>query len=236
MTTSRHPVPGLRLERPHWEAGRVVVGVDEVGRGAWAGPLTVGAVALLPAPRILGLRDSKVLGAPRREELARRIHARARAVGIGEAAPQEIDARGLSGALRLAARRAVAALGVPVEVLLLDGSWDFLAHASGETTTVVRGDSVSASIAAASIVAKVHRDAVMREHACRHAVYDLAANKGYGSVRHAAGLDQHGPCVLHRFSFRPVAERADRDAVAATGDERLAQRPSGASTAVGDTS
>ena len=200
------PAPGVRHERPHWQRGRVVVGIDEVGRGAWAGPVTVGAVVLPVASPIHGLRDSKVLSAPTREHLTARIRRRAIAV-TGEASHLEIDAMGLSAALRLAAARAVRSLPVAPEVLLIDGNWDFLSDAGTENHLLVRGDSSSASIAAASIVAKTHRDAWMRSIAAEHAPYDFASNKGYASPRHSAALDEHGPSVLHRRSWAPVATR-----------------------------
>lgn len=198
--------PGIRHERGHWTAGRVVAGIDEVGRGAWAGPVTVGAVVLPVASPIQGLRDSKVLSAPTREHLTTRIRRRAIAA-TGEASHAEIDALGLSVALRIAAVRALGSLPVEPEVLLIDGNWDFLSDAGTENHLLVRGDSSSASIAAASIVAKTHRDAWMRSIAAEHPLYDFASNKGYASPRHLAALDEHGPSVLHRRSWKPVAAR-----------------------------
>lgn len=202
----RSTVPGVRHEREHWQAGRVVAGVDEVGRGAWAGPVTVGAVVLPVESRILGLRDSKVLSPATREDLTRRIRRRA-AAATGEASHDEIDSLGLSAALRLAATRAVESLPVAPEVLLIDGKWDFLADAGTQNHLLISGDSRSASIAAASIVAKTHRDAWMRTVEPEHPVYDFASNKGYPSPRHIAALDAHGPGVLHRRSWSPIAAR-----------------------------
>ncbi len=157
----RVPVPGVRAEQPHWEAGAVVAGVDEVGCGAWAGPVTVGAVVLPSDRRMYKLRDSKVLTPAAREHLAVRIRGFAVGVAIGHASNDEIDELGLSDARRLAARRAVDALPTRPDVLLLDGNWDFLAGYGTHNELLIRGDGRSTSIAAASIVAKVdpRRDA-----------------------------------------------------------------------------
>ncbi len=203
----RAAAPGLRHERRYRSAGHRVAGVDEVGRGAWAGPVTVGAVILPDDRGIVGLRDSKALAPATRERLAERIHTHAIAVGIGEASNREIDAVGLAAALRLAGLRAVAALTPPADVLLIDGDRDFLAGVGTHNEAIVRGDAVSASIAAASIVAKVHRDARMRRLAEAYPAYDLASNKGYGAPRHAAALEDHGPCALHRHTWSPVTSR-----------------------------
>jgi ribonuclease HII len=202
----RVSVPGVRLERPHWDAGLVVAGVDEVGRGAWAGPVTFGAVVLPSDRRIYKLRDSKVLSPEEREHLARRVHDRAVGVGIGSACNDEIDRLGMSAAMKLAARRAVEALPVRPDVLLVDGNWDLLADYGTHNECVVRGDGRSVSIAAASIVAKVQRDGWMREAAPEHPVYAFASNKGYPSPAHREALGRHGPCRLHRRSWAPIAQ------------------------------
>src|SRR5688572_21432088 len=160
-------VPGLRLERRWWDEGAVVAGIDEVGRGAWAGPVTYAAVVLPTDRRMYKLRDSKMLDAPRREELARRLWDFAVSVGIGEASNAEIDAFGMTAAIRMAARRAVDALDIRPDVCLLDGKWDFLYGYGTTNERIVGGDAHSASIAAASIVAKVHRDAGMTEQCPR---------------------------------------------------------------------
>jgi ribonuclease HII len=198
-------VPGVTLERTHWDAGAVVAGIDEVGRGAWAGPVTYAAVVLPSDRRMYKLRDSKVLDPVRRQELAARLRDFALAVGVGHASNEEIDAVGMSEAMRLAARRAVDALDVRPDVVLLDGNWDFLAGYGTHNERVVHGDARSASIAAASIVAKVTRDALMTGHHDVHPVYDFASNKGYPAPVHRAALDEHGPCGLHRRSWAPIA-------------------------------
>jgi ribonuclease HII len=201
----RAPVPGLRHERPHWDAGAVVAGVDEVGRGAWAGPVTYAAVVLPRDRRMYKLRDSKLLPPPERTRLAARLQHFALAVGIGHAGNDEIDRLGMSEAIRRAARRAVDALPLRPDVLLLDGNWDFLAGYGTHNERLVRGDSRSASIAAASIVAKVTRDRLMVEACPGYPAYGFSSNKGYPSPDHVAALDRHGPCPLHRRSWAPIA-------------------------------
>jgi ribonuclease HII len=198
-------VPGVRHERRYWEQGLVVAGVDEVGRGAWAGPVTYCAVVLPSDRRMYKLRDSKQLDALRREQLADRIRTFALAVSVGESSNAEIDAMGMSAAMRLAARRAVAGLSVAPDVLLLDGNWDFLQGWGTHNERIVHGDAHSASIAAASIVAKVTRD----DHMCAvadadHPPYRFAANKGYPSPVHRRALAEVGPCSLHRRSWAPI--------------------------------
>lgn len=198
-------VPGVGLERSFWDEGAVVAGVDEVGRGAWAGCVTVGAVVLPSDRRIYKLRDSKVLDPVRREELAARLEGFALGIGMGHADNAEIDRLGLSRALSLAARRAVDALPMRPDVVLLDGHWDFLAGYGTRNEPVVHGDARSASIAAASVVAKVTRDRMMVAAGERFPPYDFASNKGYPAPVHRAALDEHGPCPLHRRSWAPVA-------------------------------
>lgn len=201
-------MPGLALERRWWAEGAVVCGVDEVGRGAWAGPVTYCAVVLPTDRRMYGLRDSKVLAPERREHLAGRLATFAQAIGLGAADNSEIDVLGMSAAIRLAARRAVDALDVRPDVCLVDGNWDFLAGYGTHNERIVGGDGRSASIAAASIVAKASRDAWMvREHAA-HPAYAFASNKGYPSPDHQRVLVERGPCGLHRHSWAPIAAAA----------------------------
>lgn len=198
-------VPGLTYERRWWAEGAVVCGVDEVGRGAWAGPVTYGAVVLPSDRRMYKLRDSKVLDPQRRTELAPRIHAFALAVSLGSASNDECDALGMTAAMRLAARRAVDGLSVRPDVLLLDGNWDFLTGYGTHNERIIGGDARSASIAAASIVAKVTRDAHMTDRCPEHPAYRFSSNKGYPSPVHQATLAEQGPCRLHRITWAPVA-------------------------------
>jgi len=183
------------------------VGMDEAGCGAWAGPVTVAAVALDPARRVYKVRDSKVLDQPRREELAPRIQSTCLAWGVGHASSTEIDSLGLSGGRRLAARRALEDLGVEPEVCLVDVHRDF--SGLGERASrVVHGDAISLTIASASIVAKVTRDRLMAELAPSYPDYDWASNKGYPSPRHRAALVAEGPSPHHRQLFAPIAALA----------------------------
>lgn len=196
-------------EHGAWRDGRRVVGIDEVGRGAWAGPVTVAAVMLDPDALPAGARDSKRLSPARREVVAAEVH-RTALVGIGHADNDEVDAVGLAAALREAARRAFAALmALPSAradpLVLVDGPHDLLRLAGVDVTTLVRGDAASVSIASASIVAKVDRDRWMGEAGAAHPAYGFARNRGYASPEHVEALERLGPCALHRRSWSPVA-------------------------------
>jgi len=207
------PAPGdapvSAAERRAWAAGRAVVGIDEVGRGAWAGPVTVAAVVLDPARLPAGARDSKRLTPHRREVVAGTVR-RTSLVGIGTADNAEVDDRGLAAALTEAVRRALLAVmdspDAPSDPLvLIDGPHDLLRMDGFEVETLVRGDSASVSIAAASVVAKVDRDGLMVARDPDHPAYGFARNRGYASPEHMAALALHGPCALHRRSWAPVA-------------------------------
>jgi ribonuclease HII len=198
-------IPGISIERRWWTEGAVVCGVDEVGRGAWAGPVTYAAVVLPSDRRMYKLRDSKMIDPVRREELGARIHDFALDVSIGQASNTEIDRLGMSAAMRLAARRAVDGLAVRPDVCLLDGLWDFLKGYGTQNERVAGGDARSASIAAASIVAKVARDQFMTAQCPSFPGYLFSSNKGYPSPSHQSRLATHGPCRLHRMTWKPVA-------------------------------
>jgi ribonuclease HII len=192
--------PSLAVERALWEAGHeVVVGVDEVGRGAWAGPLTVGAAVLPADRRVYRIRDSKMLTEPERERLFDRIAGWCRAWGVGHASQEECDSLGMSAAQKLAARRALEALGLTPDYVLVDGRWDFVGL--GNTERLVKGDARCLSIAAASILAKVTRDRLMREEAVHFPAYDFDLNKGYPCPRHKAALRAWGPTTIHRRTW-----------------------------------
>jgi ribonuclease HII len=188
------------------EGAELVGGIDEVGIGAWAGPLAVGAVVLCPDRRIYKIRDSKLLDPERREFLASRVRESCLAWSIGLAWPDEIDSVGLSEAQRRAAARAQAGLVVSPDVFLVDGKWNFVGTSA---RMVVRGDCESVSIAAASIVAKVARDRLMCELSRLYPPYELASNKGYPSPRHRWGLAAFGPSPIHRRLFAPVQKLLD---------------------------
>lgn len=191
-------------EQPYWAKGLTVVGVDEVGRGALAGPVTVGAVVLAPGVTIDGARDSKALSHKQRIVLDLAIRSLALDVGIGDASASEIDQLGLTGALQRAAQRALDALKQPSRAILLDGRHDFL-KARIATELVVKGDAASQSIAAASIVAKVHRDRLMTAHDATYPLYGFAGHKGYGAQTHREAIRRYGVCPLHRMSFAPCS-------------------------------
>ncbi|MEM7339201.1 MAG: ribonuclease HII [Actinomycetota bacterium] len=192
--------PGLAEERVLWTEGHeVVVGVDEVGRGAWAGPLTIGAVVVPKDRRIYKLRDSKQLTEAEREALFDRIVEWCDAWAVGHASHDECDQMGMSAAQRLAARRAIGGLGRQVDAVLLDGKWDFVGHPV--TRKLVRGDASSLSIAAASILAKVTRDRMMRAQADSYPGFDFELNKGYPCPRHKVALQGYGPTAIHRRSW-----------------------------------
>jgi ribonuclease HII len=203
-------VPGLAFERAWWDEGAVVAGIDEVGRGAWAGPVTYAAVVLPSDRRMYKLRDSKVLDPARRTELAARIRGFALAVSVGQASNAEIDALGMTQAIRLAARRAVDGLPLRPDVCLLDGHWDFLSGYGTNNERFVGGDARSASVAAASIVAKVHRDALMTGLCSDYPSYRFSSNKGYPSPEHRATLRDRGPCRLHRQTWAPIRALAQQ--------------------------
>ncbi len=191
--------PGRRYEQACWDQGiECVAGVDEVGRGSWAGPLTVGAVVIPRDRRIYKVRDSKMLNEAERESLYDRVTEWCEAWAVGHASEAECDELGMSAAQKLAARRAIEGLGQPVDHTLIDGNWDFV---GGETTKIVKGDANCLSIAAASIIAKVTRDRMMRAMAQEHPGYFFEDNKGYPCPRHRSALAEVGPCVVHRHSW-----------------------------------
>ena len=178
---------------------KLVCGIDEAGRGPLAGPVCAAAVILPPDCRIEGLNDSKKLTDKRRRELYDVIVENAVAYGITFASHQEIDEINILQATFLAMRRAVEQLGVQPELALVDGNRD--PGLGIPTQTIVKGDGLSASIAAASILAKVTRDRIMRELDAQYPEYGFAKNKGYGTAEHIAALKKYGPTPIHRRSF-----------------------------------
>ena len=192
-----------------WRGGAsVVAGIDEVGRGAIAGPLVTAAVVLPPPPArppswLSELRDSKALTPRARERLAALIRAEAAAWSVAWAPAARIDEIGLAAALRTAQREALAALPQPPDAVLADGNDDL--RLPWPTEMIVRGDAQVSSIAAASIVAKVARDGWMRELAERIDGYGFARHKGYATAAHLSALRERGACAEHRRSCAPVA-------------------------------
>ena len=210
------PPPDLSREREFWDSGaEVVAGLDEVGRGAWAGPLVVVAAALRTGDRhedALGeVRDSKQLSPARRGRLFGAVASACAGWAVGAASAAECDELGMSAAQRLAASRALGSLAIRPDAVLLDGRWDFVSPAApsaprgegfeGPVRTVVGGDARCVSLAAASILAKVWRDGHMVRQAQQYPAYDFDRNKGYPCPRHRAALAAWGPSAIHRRSW-----------------------------------
>ena len=191
---------------------RCIAGVDEVGRGALFGPVVAAAVVLPPKNAVLlrmGLKDSKQLTREEREKLDRRIRRTALAIGIAEIDAETIDRVNIYHATRLAMLRAVEGLGLTPDHILIDAM--LIDHPCPQTK-LFYGDALCLSIAAASVVAKVHRDGLMRALDRQYPLYGLAQHKGYGTPEHRKALAEHGPTPLHRRSFNWVTD-ADPDAL-----------------------
>lgn len=197
-------VPTLKAEQYCWDAGaETVVGIDEVGRGAWAGPVTVAALQVPRSPRLYKVRDSKMLSPAQREQLYERIVAWAPAFGVGHASHTECDELGMTAALRLAAFRALDVLadrGCDPDRILLDGKHDYLGDAE-RVETIIKGDATSLAIAAASVVAKVTRDRIMAAAAEHFPAFGFESNVGYPAPVHQAALAAFGPTSIHRRSW-----------------------------------
>lgn len=212
--------PSLRVERQLQRAGhRLLAGMDEVGRGALAGPVSVGVVLIDESVRSAptGVKDSKLLTERARRGLVPRIERWAIAHAVGHASPQEIDDIGIMAALRLAGLRALATVGVVPDLVILDGNHDWLTapHEVGllafagddgpstpPVTTMIKADLKCSSVAAASVLAKVERDELMVGLGAQHPAYGWHLNKGYSAPEHLEALARLGPCELHRRSWR----------------------------------
>src|ERR1700731_1408739 len=192
----------LRYEKRAWASGAsMVAGVDEVGRGSLFGPVVAAAVILDRGYRVRGLRDSKLLLAERREVLAQRIREHAVAWAVASVDAARIDQINIYHASRLVMREAVLRLAPAADHLLVDA---LRIDCELPQRAIIHGDALSASIAAASILAKVERDGMVREWDPVFPIYVLASNKGYSTPHHLTALRQHGPSPLHRQSFAPV--------------------------------
>ncbi|MFE7134850.1 ribonuclease HII [Streptomyces sp. NPDC057638] len=194
--------PTHRVERSirATTGAKIVAGVDEVGRGAWAGPVTVcAAITGLRRPPE-GLTDSKLLTVKRRGELAAELEGWVTAHALGHSSPEEIDELGMTAALRLAACRALDGLPVRPDAVILDGKHDYLGD-PWRVRTVIKGDQSCVAVAAASVIAKVRRDAMMAELPDEYAAFGFAANAGYPSPLHKAALAERGPTPYHRLSW-----------------------------------
>ena len=202
MASPKKRAPTREIERLMWERGHgVVVGIDEVGRGAWAGPLMVGAAILPRDRRVNGVRDSKLLTERQREFLFDRITDWCEAWAVGAASQDECDRLGMSAAQKLAARRAVESLGVMPDVAVTDGKWDFVSPSVAHVELVVKADRRCLSVAAASILAKVVRDREMRAWSEHHPEYSFHTNKGYPCPLHKFAIQGYGPSAIHRRSW-----------------------------------
>jgi ribonuclease HII len=201
MRVARASLCSWRFEDEARQAGfRAVVGVDEVGRGALCGPVVAGAVLLDRSFPTEGLDDSKQVTRKRRETLAARIRESARAWAIGQCESWEIDRINILRATHQAMKRALQALPAAADLLLVDGGFP-IGGVETEQRTIVKGDALSFSIAAASIIAKVARDGMMRDWDARCPGYGLGKNMGYGSREHLVALANKGPSEIHRRSF-----------------------------------
>jgi len=203
------PAPDLTYEQGLWQAGvGIVAGVDEAGRGALAGPVSAGVVVLPnreDLPQLLeGVRDSKQMRAKERSYWAGQIESVALACQVGFAGPEEVDELGIIPATRLAVMRAIARLPQLPGHLLIDAI--SIPGAGIPETSLIKGDRRSLSIAAASILAKVQRDALMVEADEQYPGYGFAAHKGYGTAQHRAAIEELGACPIHRMSFAPLRE------------------------------
>jgi len=202
-TRSPRPAPTLQLER---SLPGVVCGVDEVGKGSWAGPLIV-CVAVLANDvdeSAFVARDSKTLSETRRERIFDQVVSQCAGFALGRASNAECDDLGMSQAQRLATRRAFAGLaerGIRPDAAIVDGRWDFVSPCATNVLTRVKADRESLSVAAASVLAKVSRDREMRACAEQYPHWALATNKGYPCPKHRAGLREHGVSPLHRTSW-----------------------------------
>jgi ribonuclease HII len=186
---------------------RLIAGLDEAGRGPLAGPVVAAAVILPTRCRLVGVDDSKQVSESARVQLYEVIIRRARAVGVGIATEQEIDCLNILEATRLAMRRALASLTPSADCLLIDAV--VLSNLPIPSRPIIKGDTLSISIAAASIVAKVTRDRMMVVYHQTYPDYNFLSHKGYGTEEHLQRLAQYGPCAIHRRTFAPVAQFLD---------------------------
>lgn len=179
------------------------MGIDEVGRGCWAGPLVAGAVLL--STDIPGLKDSKKLTKLKREALVREITASDAVVGLGWVTPAEVDERGLTAAVQLAMARALGGITQEYDEVIIDGNVNFLVHLS-KTRALIKADDTVPAVSAASIVAKVARDNYMAKLAQHYPGYGFGSHVGYGTALHLVGLQKLGVSDVHRKSFKPIRD------------------------------
>jgi ribonuclease HII len=202
MASPKQRAPTREIERMLWARGHdLVVGIDEVGRGAWAGPLVVGAAVLPRDRRVNGVRDSKLLTEAERERLFDRLADWCVSWSIGAASQDECDRLGMSAAQKLAARRAIEALDVVPDAAVTDGRWDFVSPSVDHVELAVKADRRCLSVATASVLAKVVRDREMRGWAEHYPHWSFDTNKGYPCPVHKAALQAYGPSAIHRRTW-----------------------------------
>jgi ribonuclease HII len=202
MASRRSKAPTRVIERELWDAGHdVVVGIDEVGRGSWAGPLMVGVAVLPRDRRVNGVRDSKMLTEAGREDLFDRVASWCDAWAVGAASHIECDELGMADAQRLAVRRALDSLGLTPDAAVVDGKWNFVGPHVRHVEMRVKADAICLSVAAASILAKVTRDRIMREQAANYPHWHFDTNKGYPCPLHKTALQGYGPSAIHRRTW-----------------------------------
>ena len=202
IKNSKKRAPTRAIEKEMWARGHdVVVGIDEVGRGSWAGPLMVGAAILPREGRVNGIRDSKLLSERQREALFPKIAGWCVTWAVGAASQDECDHLGMSAAQKLATQRAVAELSIVPDVAVTDGKWDFVSPAVATVELVVKADLRCLSVATASVLAKVVRDRQMREWSESYPHWSFDTNKGYPCPVHKAAIQGYGPSAIHRRSW-----------------------------------
>jgi ribonuclease HII len=182
---------------------RIIIGIDEVGRGAWAGPVVAGAVILPAKIQLPGLNDSKLVSAANRLRLSDVIQQTAIRWGIGWVTPAEVDEHGLSWGIMQSGIRAMAEFWTPESIVILDGKWNYLKDYC-DAEAIVQADSLVAPVSAGSIIAKVARDNYMAEAAMRYPGYGFDHHVGYGTALHKASLIRLGPSPIHRLSYKPL--------------------------------
>ena len=204
------PWPDASRERALYQNGaRTIVGIDEVGKGSWAGPLVIGIAMLSdevifgdqPAVALGGVRDSKQLLEAKREAMFDEVAAKCLRWATGLATAAECDELGMVAAQRLATARGFAALGLNVDVAIVDGRWDFVSPHARKVVLEVKADVNCVSVSAASVLAKVTRDRMMRESANDYPQWHFDTNKGYPCPKHRTALQGYGPCAIHRKSW-----------------------------------
>lgn len=181
----------------------MIIGIDEVGRGCWAGPLVAAAVGLADEHSIEELNDSKKLSAKKRLKLVGEIRNATTSIGIGWVWPREINAIGLTESVRLAMQRAVDEIELQNHQIIIDGNYNYLEHIA-RTEAVIKADGSVAAVSAASIIAKVARDAYMTQIAYKYPQYGFEKHVGYGTKLHIQALTEHGVLPIHRINYKPI--------------------------------